>query len=298
MPHPGGVRVSLLVLVLVWCSSGSVAVAQGDMSALRGRPAAPPPAPDPATDWRPHYDDAMVAFHASDVQRALEGFTRAYELGGPAILSFDMAVCFDRLSRRQDAVQSYQRYLTLVPDASNRAEVEARIEVLSSEPRLATRLATSEAPSVMTLVTEAPTSTAPIVYAAGPELDAPPSAAVDVGPEWTVSWVFLGLTAAAAVGAGTAYGIGGSQFDALDAFCRSVAGCTEEEIASDPSNTSATAATVLWITTGVLGGITVASFVIEGLVTANPPRRTSIRRAGLSVDLSVGPGSLTVRGSF
>jgi hypothetical protein len=291
----------------MWCVTSSVALAQGDMSALRGRPAAPPTtappttstplATDAATDWRAHYDDAIVAFHAGDVARALVGFTRAYELGGPAILSFDMAVCFDRLSRRQDAVQSYQRYLVLVPDATNRAEVEARIEVLSSSPRLASHLGTSEAPSVMTLLAEPPT-TAPIVYGAGPELDTPPSASTDIGPEWTVSWVFLGITAASAAGAGIAYGIGSNQFDELDAYCRSVAGCTDEEISSDPSNTSATAATVLWVTTGVLGGITIASFVIEGLVTANPPRRTSISRAGLSLDLSIGPGSLAIRGAF
>ena len=250
---------------------------------------------DPATNWRVQYDEAMVAFHAGELQRALDGFTRAYEQGGPAMLAFDMAVCLDRLGRRQEAVQSYRRYLLLVPDAANRVEVERRVEVLSGSSRLAT---STETPPVMTLVSEPTTSTAPIVYAAGPVLDAPASTSAAVGPEWTVSWVFLGITLATGAGAGIAYAIGSSQFDELDAYCRSVAGCTEQEIIDDPSNISATASTVLWVATGVLGGITIASFVIEGLVTANPPRRTRISRAGLSLDLSVGPGSLSLRGSF
>lgn len=68
------------------------------------------------------------------------------------------------------------------------------------------------------------------------------------------------------------FGIGRSQFDELDAHSRSVSGGTEEEITSDASHTSATATTALWVATGILGGIAAASFVIERLVTVNPPR--------------------------
>ncbi len=288
-------RLGLALSLSLW-SLASVAYAQGDMSALRGHPTTAP-APDPLTDWRPHYDAAMAAFHAGDLPGALASFTRAYELGGPAMLAFDMAICFDRMGQRDDAVQSYQRYLTLAPDAANRVEVEARITSLSSGPRLASRLGHAETPTIMTLVADEPTTTAPIVYASDPSHDAP-AARRDVGPEWTVSWVFLGLTVATGASAGIAYAVGSSQFDSLAAYCRSVMGCTEGEIASDPSHTSATAATALWVATGVLGGITVASFVIEGLVTANPPRRTTIVGAGLSLDVSLGPGSLSLRGAF
>lgn len=281
----------LAFLVLPACIP-TIAGAQDDMASIRGRPRTDAPA---IPEWQPHNDAAVRAFDAGDLERALSEFTRAYELGGPPALARNMAVTLERLGRRQDAIASYQRYLTLVPDAADRSEVEARIGALSGPPSRR-----EPAPPVLTLIEPAPVTSAPVVYSSPPLPDEHDPVARP-GPEWVVSWVFLGLTAVSAGGAIIAYAVGSSQFDQLRADCLAIGGCTEDEIAADASNTSATAANVMWVTTGILGAVTIASFVIEGLVSANPPRRTTIRGAALDAGdlaLEVGPGGLRVRGAF
>jgi hypothetical protein len=290
----GAVSVRALLALLLLLVSPALATAQDDMSSIRGRPRAEEPAPSPAPEpeWQPHYREGVRAFDAGDLERALSELTRAYELGGPPALARNMAVTLERLGRRQDAIASYQRYLTLVPDASDRVEIEARITALAAP---ASRR--DPAPPVLTLIEPPATTTEPVVYAS-PPIDDRPEPVVRPGPEWVVSWVFLGLTAASAGGAAIAYAVGSSQFDQLRADCIAAMGCTEGEIAEDPSHTSATAANVLWVTTGILGAVTVASFIIEGLVSANPPRRTYISGGALELALDLGPGSFRLRGTF
>lgn len=306
IPPVGLVPLARLIACLASVLLALPASAQDDpMARLRGgghpRPAeeTPPPAPAPPA-WQAPYDAGLRAFEAERYEEALTEFTRAYELGGPAVLAYNMAVASDRLDRHDDALQSYRRYLDLVPDAANRAEVEARIEELATpRSRIASRLG-SERPILSPIAAPAETTEpAP----AGPRSaytleEGPPTERP--GPEWVVSWVFLGATALAAGGAGIASAVGAGQFDSLRAFCEMQLGCYEDEIASDPSHTSELAANALWVTTGILGAVTIASFVIEGVVSASPRRRRTIERAerGLEVSLEVGPGTLTVRGAF
>ncbi len=303
--HHRGVTIRALSILFAMLLMPTLASAQGDMSRIRGGGGArvePEPDPEPAIiePWRGPSERGVQAFQTADFEAALEGFTRAYELGGPATLAYNMALSLDRLDRRADAVDAYRRYLTLVPEAANRTEVEARITVLEGG-----RARTDSPGLVMTLIEPPVEVGAPILYEASPGGDAPPLVSAPVsrpGPEWIVSWAFLGVTAASAAGAAIAGAVGQSQFDALSARCIEIMGCLERDIRDDPSHTSELAANALWVTTGILGGITIASFVIEGLVSANPPRRTYIDRGAgegpTLLGLDVGPGSLRLRGSF
>lgn len=294
-----------LLVCLALVSFTLPAGAQDDpMARLRGggrsRPAeeTPPPAPAPPA-WQAPYDAGLSAFEAERYPEALTEFTRAYELGGPAVLAYNMAVAYDRLDRREEAVQSYRRYLDLVPEAANRAEVEARIEELSTpRSRIASRI-DSERPILTPIAPPAetaPTTTSPPAGGHSAYTLDDTTSAERPGPEWVVSWVFLGATALAAGGAAIAGAVGQGQFDALRDYCAMQMGCFEDEIASDPSHASELAANALWVTTGILGAVTIASFVIEGVVSASPRRRVTIDRGALR--LEVGPGTLTLRGAF
>jgi tetratricopeptide (TPR) repeat protein len=82
---------------------------------------------------RAHFDRAEKAFNLGHFDDALVGYQAAYEaLPLPAFL-FNIAQCHRNLRNREQAVFFYQRYLSLAPDAPNRAVVE---ELIAEQKRL------------------------------------------------------------------------------------------------------------------------------------------------------------------
>ncbi|MCS6800144.1 MAG: hypothetical protein NZ898_16760 [Myxococcota bacterium] len=73
------------------------------------------------------------AYERGDFETALASFRRAYELSGRPALLFNVGQAADRLRRDREALEAFEAYLAAVPDAGNRAEVEARIRVLREQ---------------------------------------------------------------------------------------------------------------------------------------------------------------------
>lgn len=70
------------------------------------------------------------AFDEGRYERALKYFKDAYELSGRAALQYNIGSVLDRLRRDREAVEAYKSYLAQTPDATNRAVVEERIQII------------------------------------------------------------------------------------------------------------------------------------------------------------------------
>lgn len=70
------------------------------------------------------------AFSDGRYEDALTAFRRAYDLSRRPALLFNIGASAEHLQRDLEALEAFQRYVELVPDAGNRREVEARIRAL------------------------------------------------------------------------------------------------------------------------------------------------------------------------
>lgn len=73
------------------------------------------------------------AYARGDYEAALAAFRRAHELSGRPQLLFNIGQAADRLRRDREALQAFEAYLTAMPEAENRVEVEARMRVLREQ---------------------------------------------------------------------------------------------------------------------------------------------------------------------
>lgn len=76
------------------------------------------------------FEQAREDFVAGRYEQALARFRQAYQLSPRPGLLYNIAQTLDRLRRDEETVAALREYLAAVPDAQNRAEVEARIRVL------------------------------------------------------------------------------------------------------------------------------------------------------------------------
>ena len=82
---------------------------------------------------RQHYQAGLARWKAGDLHGAILELAAADALVPAAVLSYDIAICHDKLGERSEAVRRYREYLTRRPDAPNRRDVEARLAVLAPE---------------------------------------------------------------------------------------------------------------------------------------------------------------------
>lgn len=118
---------------------------------------------------RMHFQSGRSYFQDGAYDRALDEFSRAYELSGRDVLLINMANCNERLGRPRVAVGNLQAYLEAQPDAPDRATIDRRIANLErladeQDARLAAATAAT-APATTAAVTEEP--------AADPAIDEP-----------------------------------------------------------------------------------------------------------------------------
>ena len=76
------------------------------------------------------FEQAREDFVAGRYEQALARFRQAYQLSPRPGLLYNIAQTLDRLRRDEETVAALREYLAAVPQAPNRAEVEARIRVL------------------------------------------------------------------------------------------------------------------------------------------------------------------------
>lgn len=137
----------------------------------RAQPPAPPPSARPqpappaaaagATDRaRQHYARGKELFAAGEYRQAIGEFAAADKLAPSPLLEFNIALCHERLLERGEAIRRYRLYLSRVPDAKNRADVEQRIARLE-EAMKAEAEARSAPPAAGAVVPGAPVPGAP-----------------------------------------------------------------------------------------------------------------------------------------
>jgi len=127
-------------------------------------------------------------------EQALADFQEATTLHASPDFQFNIGLCYEKLNQRTEAIRAFETYVRAKPEASDRAEVEARIVRLRDELRLGNE-ADEAAPTI-------------------------PPDATRRSPETTFvisGSVLLGVGVALSVGGGTAFGMLAAQrSDALD----------------------------------------------------------------------------------
>lgn len=121
------------------------------------------------------YRQGVAAYQVRDYATALASFQRAYVLSGRPELLMNVAMTFQAAERRREAIETFRQFLSMAPDAPNRAEVSDRIATLERE--LAATRAPVESPP------ELPPLPRPIAVVAPPRAVAAP-------PVWP--WITLG----------------------------------------------------------------------------------------------------------
>ncbi|MBI4510611.1 MAG: hypothetical protein HY698_13340 [Deltaproteobacteria bacterium] len=109
------------------------------------------------------YAAGEAFFKSGDFRGAIAEFEAADGLSPAPILSYNIALCYERIGDDESAARHYRKYLSRQPSAANRDKVEARIAAL--EQKLVERRAKPE--------TAAPP--APLPAATPPAVAPPPS---------------------------------------------------------------------------------------------------------------------------
>jgi tetratricopeptide (TPR) repeat protein len=211
-------------------------------------------------------EEARSLFHAGEsafsqgrYEAALEHFQAAYELSPRPELLFNIGNTAERLRREEEALEAYRRYLAAQPDAENRAQVEARIQII--ENAIAER---ENGGGTTTVVPEG-------------------------GGGRVVTWVFAGMAVAFGGLATVSWVVGENEYNDLNERCTNAGGCTDEEV-------DASSVPVWDVLTNVSIGLAAAClaagvvfFFVEGWGGGDD-------EADVAVGLS--PGGLLVRGRF
>ena len=79
---------------------------------------------------RRHFARGLTHYDAGEYQAALAEFDSVKKFRDSPALDYNIARCYDRLERYQEAVVAYERYVTQKPDASDAAETRERIATL------------------------------------------------------------------------------------------------------------------------------------------------------------------------
>ena len=82
---------------------------------------------------RTSFEAGRSAYDEGNYTAALQAFQSGYELSPRAPFLFNIASCYDRLHRGEEALAHYEQYLEEVPDADNRDYVNSRIVTIRSQ---------------------------------------------------------------------------------------------------------------------------------------------------------------------
>ena len=151
------------------------------------------------TEARSVFDAGQVAFTDGRYNDALVYFRRSYNLSHRPALLFNIALCSDRLRDDEAAIEAYERYLAEVPSASNREEVDGRLEALQRAQR---RRAAAVEPAHVAQAAEAMPTPTPTMVATAPPAEASPAV--------YETWWFWTIVGAVVVGGAVGIGVAAS----------------------------------------------------------------------------------------
>ncbi|HTJ45068.1 MAG TPA: tetratricopeptide repeat protein [Kofleriaceae bacterium] len=108
-----------------------VILAAAAFATISGEPSAAAQSDSTRAQARDHYIAGKKLYDAGAYQQAIGEFQTADQMSPSGVNDFNIALCYDKLGDPSNAVQFYKSYLTRVPDAQNRADVEAKIAKLA-----------------------------------------------------------------------------------------------------------------------------------------------------------------------
>lgn len=94
--------------------------------------AASPASADPRADAKAHYVKGKSLFDAKDYVNAIAEFKAADQLAPSAVNDYNIALAYDALGDATQATTYYNSYLTRMPDATNKTEVQASLKRLQA----------------------------------------------------------------------------------------------------------------------------------------------------------------------
>jgi tetratricopeptide (TPR) repeat protein len=83
-----------------------------------------------AQQAQPHVDAGQRAFNEENYEVAIREFGAARELYEDPLLTYNIALSYERLDNLPEAIEEYNRYLREAPDARNAEQVRERVETL------------------------------------------------------------------------------------------------------------------------------------------------------------------------
>jgi tetratricopeptide (TPR) repeat protein len=86
----------------------------------------------PAAEGRAHLKRANALAGDGDCEAAIEEYTKAYELLEDPVVLFNRGECYRRTGDSENAADDYHAFLDKVPNAPNRADIEAKIVALEA----------------------------------------------------------------------------------------------------------------------------------------------------------------------
>lgn len=86
----------------------------------------------PAAEGRAHLKRANALAGDGDCEAAIEEYTKAYELLEDPVVLFNRGECYRRTGDGENAADDYHAFLDKVPNAPNRADIEAKIVALEA----------------------------------------------------------------------------------------------------------------------------------------------------------------------
>ncbi len=86
---------------------------------------AEPPTADPAA--RNHHERATVLYDLGQFEEAIAEYRKGYEQTALPVFLFNIAQAYRQLGENDKALFFYRRYLSIHPEAENRAQVAARV---------------------------------------------------------------------------------------------------------------------------------------------------------------------------
>jgi hypothetical protein len=227
-----------------------------------------------ATDTEAHalFEAGRTAYNDARYEDALQHYRQSYELSHRPELLYNIGQCEDRLRHDAEAIEAFDAFLVALPDAPQRTEVTARLEILRRSGHAAEATTdsadTSEADTTTTDTTIAPEPVAPVAPAGS-----------DPAP-----WIVLGVGAGVAIVGAILLGVGYGDIATVD-------GATGVRFAtvSGAYNDAPVLTGAGW---GVLGlGVALAGVgLVWGL--------TSGGGSSEHAQLRLGPTGITVSGSF
>ena len=234
------------------------------------------------------YQAGAIAFDQGRFQNALDSFQRAYALSKRPQLLFNIGVVSDRLRLDEQALQSFEQYLQLVPDGAEAANVRARIEVLRKTISERTQpAAAGAAPQAAQAAEPAPAAgQTPQAQTEPAPAASPIVAATDEPAESSssslVGWMLVGGGAAVAIGGGVLLVIGQSHRGKIEDAEEGTEWADVEKY--DDANTF-TGVGVALLGVGVAGAV-IGIVLLSNGEAGEQPQAT----------LRVGPGGLELRG--